>query len=113
MEKINSMMEEEKWQNKFNKDQLMQDGYRTQQATKPQTLSYGMMDSPVGVAAWILEKMYFWSDLKNNDIENIEPLIFRTDKLKSLGLHLKYNRDLEEIDNLIKFCKKSLKIQHV
>ena len=42
----------------------MQDGYRTQQATKPQTLSYAMMDSPVGVAAWILEKMYFWSDLK-------------------------------------------------
>tara|TARA_B100000767_G_scaffold272467_1_gene300178 strand:- start:225 stop:1184 length:960 start_codon:yes stop_codon:yes gene_type:complete len=51
--------------------------------------------------------------IKNNDIENIEPLIFRTDKLNSLGLHLKYNRDLEEIDNLIKFCKKSPKIQHV
>ena len=34
----------------------MQDGYRTQQATKPQTLSYGMMDSPVGIAAWILKK---------------------------------------------------------
>ena len=51
--------------------------------------------------------------IKNNDIENIEPLIFRTDKLKSLGLHLKYNRDLEEIDNLIKFCKKSSRIQHV
>ena len=33
----------------------MEDGYRTQQATKPQTLSYAMMDSPVGVAAWILE----------------------------------------------------------
>jgi microsomal epoxide hydrolase len=49
----------------------MQDGYRTQQATKPQTLSYGMMDSPVGVAAWILEKMYFWSDLKDNDIESV------------------------------------------
>ena len=30
-----------KWQNKFDKDQIMQDGYRTQQATKPQTLSYG------------------------------------------------------------------------
>ena len=50
------------------KDQIMQDGYRTQQATKPQTLSYGMMDSPIGVAAWIIEKFYFWSDIKNNDI---------------------------------------------
>jgi len=63
--------EEKDWQIKFDKDQKMQDGYRTQQATKPQTLSYGMMDSPVGIAAWILEKFYFWSDIKNNDIESV------------------------------------------
>jgi len=63
--------EEKDWESKFKKDQLMQEGYRTQQATKPQTLSYGMMDSPVGVAAWIIEKFYFWSDLKNNDIESV------------------------------------------
>ena len=49
----------------------MQDGYRTQQATKPQTLSYGMMDSPVGIAAWIIEKMHSWSDLKDNKIESV------------------------------------------
>ncbi len=63
--------EEEEWQKKFDKNQVMQDGYRTLQATKPQTLSYGMMDSPVGVAAWIIEKMYSWSDLKNGDIESV------------------------------------------
>ena len=63
--------EEEEWQKRFDKDQVMQDGYRTQQATKPQTLSYGMMDSPVGVAAWIIEKMYSWSDLKNDNIESV------------------------------------------
>jgi len=62
--------EEEEWQKRFDKDQVMQDGYRTQQATKPQTLSYGMMDSPVGIAAWIIEKMYSWSDLKDDDIES-------------------------------------------
>ncbi len=62
--------EEEEWQKRFDKDQVMQDGYRTQQATKPQTLSYAMMDSPVGVAAWIIEKMYSWSDLKNGNIES-------------------------------------------
>ena len=62
--------QEEEWQKKFDKDQVMQDGYRTQQATKPQTLSYGMMDSPVGIAAWIIEKMYSWSDLKDDDIES-------------------------------------------
>ncbi|MDA7769741.1 epoxide hydrolase [Candidatus Pelagibacter sp.] len=63
--------EEKEWQERFNKDQVMQDGYRTQQSTKPQTLSYAMMDSPVGVAAWIIEKMYSWSDLKNGDIESV------------------------------------------
>ena len=63
--------EEKDWETNFEKDQLMQDGYRTQQATKPQTLSYGMMDSPVGIAAWIIEKFYFWSDIKNNDIESV------------------------------------------
>lgn len=62
---------EKKWQIKFDKDQIMQDGYRTQQATKPQTLSFAMMDSPVGVAAWIIEKMHGWSDLKKNDIESV------------------------------------------
>ena len=63
--------EEKNWQIKFDKDQVMQDGYRTQQATKPQSLSYGMMDSPVGIAAWIIEKMYSWSDLKDNQLESV------------------------------------------
>ena len=63
--------EEKDWQIRFDKDQIKQDGYRTQQATKPQTLSYGMMDSPIGVAAWIIEKFYFWSDLKNDNIESV------------------------------------------
>ena len=63
--------EEKDWELKFIKDQIKQDGYRTQQATKPQTLSYAMVDSPVGIAAWIIEKFYFWSDLKNNNIESV------------------------------------------
>jgi pimeloyl-ACP methyl ester carboxylesterase len=63
--------EEKEWQDRFDKDQITQDGYRTQQATKPQTLSYGMMDSPVGIAAWIIEKIHAWSDLKNNEIESV------------------------------------------
>ena len=63
--------EEKNWQIKFDIDQAMQDGYRTQQATKPQSLSYGMMDSPVGIAAWIIEKMYSWSDLKDNKLESV------------------------------------------
>jgi len=63
--------EEKEWEERFEREQLMENGYRTQQATKPQTLSYAMMDSPVGVAAWIIEKMCGWSDIKNNDIESV------------------------------------------
>jgi pimeloyl-ACP methyl ester carboxylesterase len=63
--------EEKKWEEEFIKGQEMQEGYRTQQSTKPQTLSYAMIDSPVGVAAWIIEKMHSWSDIKNNNIESV------------------------------------------
>ena len=64
-------VEEIAWAQQFEKDQIMQNGYRTQQATKPQTLSYAMMDSPVGLAAWILEKMHGWSHLDGEDIESV------------------------------------------
>jgi epoxide hydrolase len=37
-------------------------GYSKQQATRPQTLGYGLADSPVGQAAWILEKFWAWTD---------------------------------------------------
>ena len=62
--------EETAWAERFEREQVMLDGYRTQQATRPQTLSYAMMDSPVGVAAWLVEKFHDWSDLKGDDIES-------------------------------------------
>jgi pimeloyl-ACP methyl ester carboxylesterase len=37
-------------------------GYTWIQGTKPQTLAYGLSDSPVGLAAWIIEKFHTWSD---------------------------------------------------
>ncbi|MED5293218.1 MAG: epoxide hydrolase [Actinomycetota bacterium] len=37
-------------------------GYSTQQGTRPQTLGYGLTDSPVGQLAWILEKFWAWTD---------------------------------------------------
>jgi microsomal epoxide hydrolase len=37
-------------------------GYVAIQGTKPETLAYGLLDSPVGLAAWIAEKMIGWSD---------------------------------------------------
>jgi epoxide hydrolase len=43
-------------------------GYQEIQSTKPQTLGFGLSDSPVGLASWILEKWYNWSD-HDGDIE--------------------------------------------
>jgi pimeloyl-ACP methyl ester carboxylesterase len=37
-------------------------GYTAIQSTRPQTLGYGLTDSPAGLAAWILEKWRSWSD---------------------------------------------------
>jgi pimeloyl-ACP methyl ester carboxylesterase len=39
-----------------------QTGYIQIQGTKPQTLAYGLTDSPAGLAAWIAEKFHIWTD---------------------------------------------------
>ena len=41
-------------------------GYKAIQSTKPQTLAYGLNDSPAGLAAWILEKWRGWADTRGN-----------------------------------------------
>lgn len=38
-------------------------GYQRIQGTKPQTLGYGLNDSPTGLAAWIVEKFHGWTDM--------------------------------------------------
>jgi pimeloyl-ACP methyl ester carboxylesterase len=43
-------------------------GYQQIQGTKPQTLAYGLNDSPAGLAAWIVEKFRTWSDC-DGDVE--------------------------------------------
>lgn len=45
-------------------------GYSKQQSTRPQTLGYGLADSPAGQAAWILEKFWAWTDC-NGHPENV------------------------------------------
>ena len=51
-------------------------GYQQIQGTKPQTLAYGLTDSPAGLAAWIVEKFRTWGDTKG-DVESA----FSRDKL--------------------------------
>ena len=43
-------------------------GYQAIQGTKPESLAYGLTDSPAGLAAWIVEKFRTWSDC-GGDIE--------------------------------------------
>ncbi|MEE2662479.1 MAG: epoxide hydrolase [Myxococcota bacterium] len=45
-------------------------GYSKQQSTRPQTLGYGLVDSPAGQAGWILEKFWSWTDC-NGHPENV------------------------------------------
>jgi microsomal epoxide hydrolase len=44
-------------------------GYQAIQGTKPQTLGYGLNDSPAGLAAWIVEKFRTWGDT-DGDVES-------------------------------------------
>ncbi len=55
--------EEKAWHKAARKIWRAENAYFLEQATKPQALSYAMMDSPVGIAAWIVEKFDTWSDL--------------------------------------------------
>lgn len=64
------MSEEEREYGQFIQQWMMREGaYNMIQSTKPQTLGYGLNDSPVGLASWILEKFNTWSDNQGN-IEN-------------------------------------------
>ncbi|WP_030980648.1 epoxide hydrolase family protein [Streptomyces sp. NRRL S-1824] len=45
--------------------------YAKQQATRPQTIGYSLVDSPVGLLAWILDKFAEWSDTVDSPFETI------------------------------------------
>jgi len=45
--------------------------YAKQQATRPQTTGYALVDSPVGLLAWILDKFYEWTDSEDSPFERI------------------------------------------
>jgi pimeloyl-ACP methyl ester carboxylesterase len=45
-------------------------GYTAVQSTRPQTLAYGLVESPAGLCAWIVEKFWSWADW-NGHLENV------------------------------------------
>ncbi len=53
--------------NVFIKEEM---GYQWIQGTRPQTLAFGLTDSPAGLAAWIIEKFRGWSDC-GGDVESV------------------------------------------
>jgi pimeloyl-ACP methyl ester carboxylesterase len=59
---------EKKYFEATKKWQMTEGAYAMIQSTKPQTLAYGLNDSPVGLAAWLIEKFKSWSD-NDGDIE--------------------------------------------
>lgn len=58
-------------------------GYFRLQSTKPQTLAFALNDSPVGLAAWLVEKRRTWSDCKGN----VETRFTKDDLLNTVMLY--------------------------
>jgi microsomal epoxide hydrolase len=68
---LSDLSEEELTYKKNAQEWIAQEGgYMSIQSTKPQTLAYSLSDSPVGLAAWIIDKFHAWSDC-NGDLRNI------------------------------------------
>lgn len=66
--------EEKRWLGWARQIRATETGYLTLQATKPQSLGFAMMDSPMGVAAWLAEKYCGWSDLSSGLVDPPFPL---------------------------------------
>ena len=58
-------------------------GYQWIQGTRPQTLAFGLTDSPAGLAAWLLEKFRAWTDCNGNP----ENALSRDEMLANISLY--------------------------
>ena len=86
--------------NNYEKYKTQGFGYYEIQKTKPQTLGYGLNDSPIGLAAWITEKFYGWFDgeenklvVSNDEILSIISLYWFTESITSSTRLYKENGD--------------------
>ncbi|RMC36039.1 epoxide hydrolase family protein [Paracoccus alkanivorans] len=62
---------ERKWTEDTRDFWLYRAAYAKQQATRPQTIGYSLVDSPVGLLAWILDKFAEWTDTEDSPFETI------------------------------------------
>jgi len=58
-------------------------GYQWIQGTRPQTLAFGLTDSPAGLAAWIVEKFFAWTDNRGSP----EDAVSRDEMLANIALY--------------------------
>jgi pimeloyl-ACP methyl ester carboxylesterase len=72
--------------------------YQAVQCTRPQTLAFGLTDSPIGLASWICEKFYAWSDC-NGDVLSVFSFDMLIDNLmvywttRTIGSSVRYYFD--------------------
>ncbi|MGE3141864.1 MAG: epoxide hydrolase family protein [Hyphomonadaceae bacterium] len=76
--------EERVWLAAMRKALAAESGYMHEQSTKPQTLAMALMDSPVGAAAWIVEKFHGWGDVR----EGLEAAFSKDQLLTNVMLYL-------------------------
>ena len=78
--------------------------YQHIQGTKPQSLAYGLTDSPAGVAAWVVEKLRAWSDCKGDverkftkdQILTLVSIYWHTRTIGTAIAHLLFDRQVED-----------------
>jgi pimeloyl-ACP methyl ester carboxylesterase len=76
--------EEREWRARYEAVQRQSSAYMMLQMTKPQTIALALSDTPMGYAAWVLEKFHGWGDTRG-DIESR----FSKDRLiTNLMIHL-------------------------
>lgn len=75
--------EERTWREELEEFLKIETGYQWIQGTRPQTLAYGLTDSPAGLAAWIGEKFAIWTD-SDGDLFSV---ISKDDLLANVSLY--------------------------
>ncbi|ATY11605.1 epoxide hydrolase [Amycolatopsis sp. AA4] len=63
--------EERRWTEETRHFWRHRSAYAKQQATRPQTIGYSLVDSPVGLLAWLVDKFAEWSDTEDSPFETI------------------------------------------
>lgn len=71
----------------FEAYQTWDSGYSKQQSTRPQTLGFGLADSPSGQLAWIAEKYAQWTDCVRHGVRHPENAVSRDDILDTVMLY--------------------------